>query len=53
MTNSLLPMGDWSVKTFEEGLEDYYDMKIKGLVRISGRVPGDEREFGPISDAVM
>ncbi|KIJ90797.1 hypothetical protein K443DRAFT_76055, partial [Laccaria amethystina LaAM-08-1] len=40
-------------KSREEAFEDYYVMKAKGHVRLSGREPGDEQEFGPISGAIM
>ncbi|EDR02663.1 uncharacterized protein LACBIDRAFT_308190 [Laccaria bicolor S238N-H82] len=37
----------------EEALEDYHTMKTHGHVHVSGRVEGDEQEFGPMSDAIM
>lgn len=43
----------FSFPSREEAFDDYYTMKTNGRVHVSGRVQGDEQEFGPLSDAIM
>ena len=43
----------YSFHSCEEALDDYYTMKTNGHVHVSGRVQGDEQEFGLMSDAIM
>lgn len=41
-----------SYPTYDEALEDYLDLKARGLIRIV-RNRGDENVFGPIENAVQ
>ncbi|EDR11732.1 uncharacterized protein LACBIDRAFT_314282 [Laccaria bicolor S238N-H82] len=52
LTTSISGNSHCSFNTHEASLQNYFEAKRLGLVKVS-RLPGDEHIFGPISQAVL
>lgn len=52
LTSGVSGAAQQSYKTYDEALDDYLDLKARGLVQVR-RHPGDDGIFGPIEYAMQ